>query len=227
MSDQSITLVLPTKNEAEGVAMVIDSVKPYVTEVLVIDGNSTDGTPDIARKCGARVLTEERKGKGSAIQLAVREAYHNVIVFMDADGSHDPDDILKLAQPIFDDQADMVIGSRIRGGSDELHGDFSNFFRSIGGGIITICINYRWNVRITDSLNGFRAIRKDVAVKLELKARDFDIEQHMVCRCLQRHFRVAEIPSHESVRKWGVSKLPTFKKGYLFMSRLAMDLMGF
>ena len=154
--------------------MVIDSVKPYVTEVLVIDGNSTDGTPDIARKCGARVLTEERKGKGSAIQLAVREAYHNVIVFMDADGSHDPDDILKLAQPIFEDQADMVIGSRIRGGSDELHGDFSNFFRSIGGGIITICINYRWNVRITDSLNGFRAIRKDVAAKLDLKAHDFD-----------------------------------------------------
>ena len=222
--DSKITLLLPTKNEAGGVRQVIEGVHPFVDEILVIDGHSTDGTADIAREAGAWVVHDNGKGKGAALRLGIAEASHEILVCMDADGSHDPNDIPKLVQPILDGEADLVVGSRIRGGSDELHGDFSNFVRAIGSGIITISVNYRWNVRITDTLNGFRAIKTSVARDLNLKANDFDIEQHMVCCCLKKGYTVIDIPSHEGVRLWGVSKLPTYKKAYLFFGRLFLDL---
>jgi len=119
-----------------------------------------------------------------------------------------------------------VIGSRHRGGSDEWGGDLDTYLRSVGCGIITIAMNYRWNVRVTDVLNGFRAIRRSVALTLDLKANDFDMEQHMVARCLKKGYRIREVPSHEYLRKWGQSKLPTYRKAYLFFGRLFLDMMG-
>lgn len=222
----TVTIVIPTKNEAGGIATVVRDVKPYADEVLVVDGHSTDGTADLARQAGARVVLDNGRGKGAGLRLGIAEASGDMLVFIDADGSHDPASIPSLLAPLLQDQADMVVGSRHRGGSDEWRGDLDNYLRSIGGGVITIAINYRWNVRITDALNGFRAIRKSVASALNLTANDFDIEQQMVTRCLRKGFRVTEVASHEYLRKWGHSKLPTYRKGYLFLGRLFLDLIG-
>lgn len=220
-----ITLLLPTKNEAGGIQRVIDSVSGLVDEILVVDGHSTDCTAELARQAGARVLLDSGRGKGAAIRLGFREASHEIVVIMDADGSHEPRDIPRLVAPLVAGVADLVVGSRVKGGSDEQHGDLDNFLRSIGAGIITIAINYRFGVRITDALNGFRAVRRTVGLKLNLRANDFDIEQHMVVQALRMGFRIDEIASHESARQWGQSKLPTFKKAYLFLWRLACDLL--
>lgn len=224
---ETITIVIPTKNEAGGIAGIVQSVKPYVDEVLVVDGRSSDATPDLAREAGARVLEDQGGGKGDAVKLGLVQARGDIIVLMDADGSHDPSAIPRLLEPIQNGQFDLVIGSRHKGGSDEWHGDLDNFLRAVGGGIVTLAMNYRWNVRITDALNGFRAIRKSVAVDLNLTARDFDIEQQMVARCLRKKYRVTEVASHEYCRQWGGSKLPTYRKGYLFLGRLFLDLLGF
>ena len=222
----TVTIVIPTKNEAGGIVTVVQDVKPYADEVLVVDGHSTDGTPDLARKAGARVILDNGHGKGAGIKLGIAEASGDILVFIDADGSHDPASIPSLLAPILREEADLVIGSRHRGGSDEWRGDLDNYLRSIGGGVITLAINYRWNVRITDALNGFRAIRKPVAASLNLTADDFDIEQQMVTRCLKKGFRLTEVASHEYLRKWGRSKLPTYRKAYLFLGRLLLDLVG-
>lgn len=220
-----ITLLLPTKNEAGGIRKILDDVSGLVDEILVVDGHSTDGTAELARQAGARVLLDSGRGKGDAIRLGFREASHEIVVIMDADGSHDPRDIPRLVAPIEAGEADLVVGSRVKGGSDEQHGDLDNFLRSIGAGIITIAINYRFGVRITDALNGFRALRRSVGLNLNLRANDFDIEQHMVVQALRLGYRVREVASHESARQWGKSKLPTFKKAYLFLWRLAWDLL--
>lgn len=222
----NVTIIIPTKNEAGGIASVVQDVKRYANEVLVVDGHSTDGTADLARQAGARVVLDNRRGKGAGLRLGIAEARGEILVFIDADGSHDPASIPSLLAPILQGHADLVIGSRHRGGSDEWRGDLDNYLRSIGGGIITIAINYRWNVRITDALNGFRAIRTATAAALDLTADDFDIEQQMVTRCLRKGFRVTEVASHEYLRKWGHSKLPTYRKGYLFLGRLFLDLIG-
>ena len=225
-TSERISIIIPTKNEAGGIQEIIGGVKPHVDEVLVVDGHSTDGTADLALRAGARVIQQSGRGKGNALRAGIAEAKGDIIVCMDADGSHDPASIPLLVEPIRRHEADLVIASRHRGGSDEWRGDLDNFLRSVGCGVVTVAMNYRWNVRITDVLNGFRAIRRSVALTLDLKATDFDIEQHMVARCLRKGYRVMEVPSHESLRRWGHSKLPTYRKAYLFFGRLFLDMIG-
>jgi len=219
-----VTVVLPAKDEAGGIEQVIAEVRPHVDEVLVVDGRSTDGTAGLARRAGARVVTDDGRGKGAAYQAGIAAARGAVIVFMDCDGSHDAADIPALVAPLLDGDAELVIGSRYRGGSDEWDGDLESWVRAAGGSVLGIVINWRYRTRLTDVLNGFRAIRTDVARDLDLRAVDFDVEQHMICRCLQRGHRVLEVPSHEYRRRWGRSKLPTVRKAHLFFGRLARDL---
>jgi dolichol-phosphate mannosyltransferase len=110
-------------------------------------------------------------------------------------------------QPILDDKADHVTGSRGKGGSDELHGDIGKFIRMTGGDIITLGINYRFGVRLTDSQNGFRAIRTAVAKKLDLKENITTIEQEMIIKTIKKGYRICEVPSHEYARKYGDSSI--------------------
>jgi len=221
-----ISVIICTKNEGEGIRRIIESVKPYAGEVIVIDGNSTDNTVEIARSAGVKVWPDNGMGKGDAYKVGISKANNDIIVFIDADGSHEPVDIPCLVAPIEKNEADLVIASRHRGGSDEWQGDFNTFLRHMGSGILSIAINWRWNVNLTDVLNGFRAVRREVALKVPLSAVDFDIEQHMITRFLKYGYRVMEIRSHEYCRKWGKSKLPTYRKAYLFFWRLFLDLIG-
>jgi dolichol-phosphate mannosyltransferase len=206
-----VSVVIPTKNEEGLIGQIVDSVRPYADEVLVIDGHSSDGTRDIAAAHGARVELDGGKGKGEALRRSMASATGEIVVFIDADGSHDPKDIPALVAPIKAGAADMVIGSRGKGGSDELHGTLEQFIRYIGSQLIMLAINYRWNVRLTDSQNGFRAVRRDVGLKLGLKANLTTIEQEMLMRALKLGYRVDEIPTHEYERKWGTSKVVVWK----------------
>jgi dolichol-phosphate mannosyltransferase len=179
--------------------------------VLVIDGHSSDRTRDIAAAHGARVELDGGKGKGEALRRSMTSASGDIVVFIDADGSHDPKDIPALVAPIKAGAADMVIGSRGKGGSDELHGTLEQFIRYVGSQLIMLAINYRWDVRLTDSQNGFRAVRRDVGLKLGLRANLTTIEQEMLMRALKLGYRVDEIPTHEYERKWGTSKVVVWK----------------
>lgn len=181
-----ITLVIPAKNEAENICEVIDRALPYCDELVVVDGHSTDETRELAESYGARIVLDNKKGKGDAIRVGADAATHPIVVFMDADGSHDPGDIPLLAEPIKKGKADLVIGSRGRGGSDELHGDIEKLLRMVGGDLILIGINLRWKQKLTDSQNGFRAIRKDVICSLGLTENITTIEQEMTMKCLKK-----------------------------------------
>jgi dolichol-phosphate mannosyltransferase len=206
-----VTVVIPTKNEEGAIAEILDAVRPYANEILVIDGHSTDGTREIAAARNARVLLDAGRGKGEALRRSFSAASHEILVFIDADGSHDPHDIPKLLAPIRRNEAEMVIGSRTRGGSDELHGTAEQLLRYVGSQLIMLAINYRFGVRLTDSQNGFRAIRKDVAAALGARANLTTIEQEMLMRALKRGCRVVEVPTHEFERKCGVSKVSVWR----------------
>jgi glycosyltransferase involved in cell wall biosynthesis len=211
ITSASVTVVIPTKNEEGLIGEIVDSVRPYANEILVIDGHSTDRTRDIALERGARVELDGGKGKGEALRRSLDVSTGDIVVFIDADGSHDPKDITSLVGPIKAGTADMVIGSRGKGGSDELHGTLEQFIRYVGSQLIMLAINYRWNVRLTDSQNGFRAIRRDVGRKLGLKSNLTTIEQEMLMRALKLGYRVDEAPTHEYERKWGTSKVVVWK----------------
>ena len=206
-----ISVVIPTRNEEGLIGEIIELVRPYGDEILVVDGHSTDRTREIAAAHGARIVLDGGKGKGEALRLAIREARDDVLVFIDADGSHEPRDITALVAPILAGQADMVVASRGKGGSDELHGTLGQLIRYVGSQLIMLAINYRWNVRLTDSQNGFRAIRKDAARQLQLRSNLTTIEQEMLMKALKRGLRVTEIASHEYERRWGTSKVVVWR----------------
>jgi dolichol-phosphate mannosyltransferase len=150
-----ITLIVPAKNEGATIEDVLKSCRPLVDDIMVVDGHSTDNTREIALKMEARVVTDDGKGKGDGVRVGIQEASGDIVVFIDADGSHDPKDIPRLVRPIQEGRADLVIGSRMTGGSDELHGDINRFIRMTGSHIILLLINYRWNIRWRMSKTGF------------------------------------------------------------------------
>jgi glycosyltransferase involved in cell wall biosynthesis len=222
----TISLVIPAKNEEGGIAKIIKSSRDYVDEIIVIDGHSKDRTRELSSAAGAKVFLDNKKGKGDAYKVGIKAATGDIIVFIDADGSHDPGQIPVLVEPLMKDEADFVIGSRFKGGSDEWKGDLNTYVRAVGGGLLVLTINYIWKSGLTECLNGFRAIKRGAALQLDLKADDFDIEQHMIVQCLKKKLRVKEVATHEYERKWGASKLPTYKKAYLFFWRLFLDIIN-
>lgn len=216
MTTPTVTIVIPSKNEAGLIGEIVDAVRSY-GDVLVMDGHSTDETREIALAHGARVVLDGGRGKGQAIRQSLGETTSDIVVFIDADGSHEPKDIPALVAPIAAGEADLVIGSRGKGGSDELHGTLEQFIRYVGSQIIMLAINYRWNVRLTDSQNGFRAIRRDVGLALNMKSDLTTIEQEMLMLALKKKYRVSEIASHEYERKWGVSKVVVWKLWWAYI----------
>jgi dolichol-phosphate mannosyltransferase len=222
--NHSVTIIIPTLNEEKTIADVVEQCKSHADEIIVVDGHSTDRTREIAAGLDVKVVLDSGDGKGAALRQALSLAKGDIVVFVDADGSHDPRDIPLLVRPITEGQADHVTGSRILGGSSELFGGFNEFFRLAGSSFITECINWRFKTKLSDSQNGFRAIRRDVANKLGLKENITTIEQEMVMRTLKMGYVMAEVPSHEHRRLVGDSKIKLsrvwFRYGYSLVKYL-------
>lgn len=225
----AVTVVVAAKNEAPAIGDVLDGCRRYASHVIVVDGHSTDGTAAAAASRGARVLMDRGRGKGDALRTAIPEVTTDITVFIDADGSHDPHDIPRLVAPLFDGRADHVSGSRLIGGSSELHGGFDELCRLTGSSFITACINWRLGVRLSESQNGFRAILTSVLRQLDLRENGTTIEQEMIIKTLRLGFRMAEVGAHERPRAHGRSHIVLWRAAprylftlvwYLFAARL-------
>jgi glycosyltransferase involved in cell wall biosynthesis len=221
---KNITVAIIARDEETTIARAVLGAKIHAGELLVVDGGSVDQTAEIARKEGALVLSDNGRGKGAGVRLAIQKARGGILVLMDADGSHHSSDIPELVRPIREGRADLVIASRLRGGSDEFHGTLDNIIRQAGGALISLMLNWRWKADITDCENGFRAIDAQKARELGLKADDFLIEQEMVIKALKRGLKVTEIASHEYSRQGGVSKLKT-SQGWKFLWHIFREML--
>ncbi len=221
---KTISVVIPALNEEKTITEVIEGCKPYADELIVVDGHSRDRTRQISEEHGAKVILDNNKGKGEAIRHVIGFVTGDIIVFIDADGSHDPNDIPKLVEPIMKEEADHVSGSRLIGGSSELHGGFDECFRLMGSSFITACINWKYKVQLSESQNGFRAIKTDVIKQLDLREDITTIEQEMIMKTLKKGFRMAEVPSHEHKRKQGYSKISLRKVWFRYVFTLVKYL---
>lgn len=212
-----ISVIVPCRNEGRNIRPVLEWAAPHADELLVVDGHSSDDTRAIAAEQGATVLLDNGKGKGDALRVGIAHASGDILVFVDADGSHDPRDIPALVKPIVDGNADHVSGSRMLGGSDELHATINQFVRLFGSQVITLSINYSQGVRLTDSQNGFRAIRADVARSLALESEIPTIEQEMVIKTVRSGYRICEVATHEYVRSNGESNFTVLDVWFQFV----------
>lgn len=208
-SKSKVTIIIPAKDEAAGLRKIIRSVKPYANQVIIVDGHSTDDTEKITREEKVDYILDNGLGKGDAVRLGIQAAKGNILVFFDADGSHEVSDIPKLVAPLFGLQADLVIASRRTGGSFDLNPDFAGILRSGGADFLVYLVNKRFKTNLSDILYSFRAIRKSTAKNLHLTSDGFTIEQEMIVSCLKLGYKLLQIPSREKKRAWGKSKLHT------------------
>jgi len=225
-----LSLIIPIKNEDERVVneIIKNSIKILKKygefEILIVAKYDENHIPNFLSDPRVRIIKQGNNGKGNGMKLGVKKAKGEIIVFMDGDGSHIISDIPKLVDPIRGNKADIVLASRMIGGSEELHGDFSQFFRLTATSLISLVIFYRFGVRISDTQNGLRAIRKKIFKKLDLKAGWFDIETEMVMKCIKRGYRIKEIPSRELSRKVGKSRISLFKQWHRYVWRILVNL---
>ncbi len=221
--EQKVSLVVLTKGEGQGIEKILKSIKRYGDEIVVIDGHSNDGTKEISEKLGARFFLDNKKGRGAALRIGIKKAKGDIVVFFDADGSHDEKDIPKFVNPIKQGRADLVTASRRTGGSYDMDINLGGIVRSAGSDLLVALVNRRYGTNLTDILYSFRAIKKSEALKLGLKFNDFRSEQEMVVKALRYGLKVLEIPSREKARAWGESKLKT-TEGIKFLFSLIKEL---
>lgn len=137
----------------------------------------------------------------------------SIVVFIDGDGSHIASDIPSIVQPIIDDKAEMVIGSRFLGGSEELHGDFNKFLRMFFSMCIAQIINWRFKTEMQDTQNGYRAFKVKALKDLNLTSNHTEIETEMCMKCIKKGYRIIEVPSRELKRFSGKSNISILRHG--------------
>lgn len=210
INKHKVSILIPTKNEAEGLARVLKSVKKYVEEIIVVDANSGDGSREISKKYGAKFFLDNGLGKGDAIRLGIKKVTGDIVIIFDADGSPNEKDIPILVKNLVTKNADLIITSRRTGGSFDFNLDIEGILRTAGSDFMAFLVNKKFNTNFSDILYNFRAYKTSSLKRLKLEADGFDIEQEMLIKSLKANFKVIEIPSREKKRGWGRSKLSTF-----------------
>ena len=205
-----ISVVIPTLNEAQAIGEVVSAVpQDRVEDIIVVDNASTDDTAKQATLAGARVVHEPRRGYGSACMAGGKAARDSdIIVFLDGDRSDDPRQLDAIAMPVVQDQADLVIGSRIGGvlekGAMPLHGQ-------LGNRLIVFLLRLLYGIHITD-IGSFRAIKTDALFDLKMEQMTYGWPVEMVVKAARKELRIQSVPITYR-RRIGVSKVTGTLKG--------------
>ena len=226
---QSVVVVIPALNERQSLPLVLGDL-PKVGQVIVVDNGSSDGTPEVAARCGATVVHESRKGYGSAClrgvevirQMADREEiFPQIVGFLDGDYSDHPEKLPELLQPILDDRADFVLGSRLLGPREPGAMPPQS---TCGNRVACFLLRVLLGAAYTD-LGPFRAIGFEHLLLLDMKDRDFGWTVEMQIKAVRHRLRIQEIPVPYRQRI-GVSKISgtisgTFKAGVKILYTIA------
>jgi len=188
-----ITIGIPAFNEAEQLPKILSKLKKITNSIIVCDDGSTDNTSIIAEEFGAKVVKHEKnQGYGSAIKSIFQMASDmdsDVLITFDADGQHRIEDINKVLQPIKDEQADIVIGSRFLDNNNKVPG-----YRKFGIKLITQVTNASIKKHFTDSQSGFRAYKKEVLENIILTEKGMGISTEILIKASEKNFKITEIP---------------------------------
>lgn len=207
-----VSVVIPAKNEARNIGWVLERIPADVDEVILVDGRSTDGTVEVARRIRGDIIVvnDERPGKGAALRAGFQAATGTYVAMIDADGSMDPGEIPAMIA-LLDSGFDLVKGTRFApgGGTADM-----SILRAAGNRGLLELSNILFGASHTDLCYGYAAFRRTHVLALELDAVGFEIETQLFLRATRQRLRVAEFPSFEAPRRYGTSNLNTFRDGW-------------
>ena len=204
---KDVCILIPTLNEEETIGEVISSFKRQgFDNILIIDGDSTDSTREIAKRAGARVVIQQGKGKGAAVRQAFELIDSDIIVMIDGDGTYLPSEVQRLIEPIERGEAEHVIGNRFAYG-----GAFAVLHR-LGNWFLNKIFSIGYGLELQDILSGYRAFTKEAVKKMTLRKEGFEIEAEMTVESVKRGIKLKEVPISYRKRR-GKSKLNFFRDG--------------
>lgn len=211
ISRVEVSVVIPTLNEARNLPHVFSELPSDVGEVIVVDGLSTDGTPEVARtlRPDVKIVDQTGRGKGNALMCGFAAARGEMIVMMDADGSSDPAEIPRFIGAL-KAGADFAKGTRFAkgGGSADI-----TFLRRAGNWVLSRMMNVLFGTSYTDLCYGYNAFWRYCVPVIDVDCDGFEVESLMIARASRAGLRVAEVASFERPRIHGVSNLSAFRDG--------------
>ena len=220
-----VSFLIPAYDEAATIGEVLDRVArlDLDTQVIVVDDGSTDGTADIAEARGATVVRQANRGKGAAIRAAIPLVEGDIAVIQDADMEYDPAEVPALIAPILAGAADVVFGSRLRGGKPQRA---FLFWHLVGNRFLSLVTNALFNTTLSDMETGYKAFRTEILRSLDLRENGFGIEPEITGKVCKRKLRIYELPISYYGRTHDEGKKITWRDGFralwvLFRVRLS------
>jgi len=222
-----VSFLIPAYNEAATIGEVLERIAglDLDAQVIVVDDGSRDATAAIAEAAGATVIRQTNQGKGAAIRRAILEADGDIAVIQDADMEYDPVEVPDLIEPIVRGAADVVFGSRLRGGKPQRA---FLFWHLVGNRFLSLVTNALFNTTLSDMETGYKAFRIEVLRSLDLRENSFGIEPEITGKVCKRKLRIYELPISYYGRTHEEGKKITWRDGFralwvLFRVRLSND----
>ncbi|MGO8807282.1 MAG: glycosyltransferase family 2 protein [Candidatus Bathyarchaeia archaeon] len=214
-----VSVVIPTLNEAGNILEAVNTIHKelaYPNEIIVVDGNSTDGTMELIKDTGfCRLILEPRRGYGIALRTGMKNAKGNIIVMVDGDGTYEVKHINRLVERMLEKDADMVLATRMFDPKKAM--GFTNF---IGNKIITLVYDFFYSQLLSDTQSGFRAISHECIDNVPLVEGDMAFATEMLVQFAKVGYNMVEIPTTYKPRKYGKTKLKPFKSGIEIFSTI-------
>ena len=211
-----LSIIIPVYNEYSTIKEIIKRVQtvPFEKEIIVIDDYSTDGTRELLKEIeqdsDLRIFFHPKNmGKGAALRTGFSHITGDIVIIQDADLEYDPVEYQKLIQPICEDKADVVYGSRFMGGPRRV----LYFWHSVANSILTIFSNMMTNLNLTDMETGYKVFRREVIEKISLKSNRFGFEPEITAKISKLGIRIYEIPISYYGRKYDEGKKIGWKDG--------------
>jgi glycosyltransferase involved in cell wall biosynthesis len=207
-----VSVVIPTLNEAGNIKEALTTIHgelKYPNEIIVVDGNSSDGTIEIVKDIDfCKLIIEPRRGYGLALRKGMKYAKGDIIVMVDGDGTYEFKHINQLLDKLTETDAELCMATRMYDPNKAM--GFMNF---VGNKVITFCFDFLYQQFLSDTQSGFRAISHSAIEKVEFKETDMSFATEMLVRFAKKGFKMVEVKSIYKQRKYGKTKLRKFKSG--------------
>ncbi len=212
-----ISVIIPVFNEELTISGVVERVRVVLQkigikyEIIVIDDFSTDRSLELSKRRGVKVYSlRKHLGKGYALRAGFTKAKGEIIITIDSDGSHRPEELTLLLTPILQDKADLVIGSRYLSQKPAA----AKKLNAIGVRLFNLLIKVFTRAEVTDSQSGYRVMKSAVLRNMSLKSSEYEIESEMLVKTARHGFRIREVPISFEQRTYGKSRLDPMVDGF-------------